>query len=353
MGEDASNKLPLLVGKLALSLWFVGITAASVAGVGVPRQTARAQGQPTVPTGFRIGVFARGLTNPTAMAVGPDRRLYVALQAGSIEVVASHGVQTIASGFTTILGLAWHNHKLYVSSTGKVSTLTPRTHYRFWRRRDIVTGLPTRRHQNDGMAFRGRWMYLGLGSTCDACKESNPRSATIMRFHDDGSMPQIYARGVRNPYGLAIRPATHQLYATDNGRDYLGDTVPDELNLIVRGGRYGWPGCYGNHLGTHCAGTIQPVALFPSHASADGLAFYSGAGLGSYYRGSAFVAEFGDTIDNLGTGHVVQYVHFGPRHITVGTFAQGFQNPLAVTISPKGALLVADYGTGIVWKIWK
>jgi hypothetical protein len=82
---------------------------------------ASAQGQPTVPTGFRARIFASGFTSPTAIAFGPDRRLYVAQQNGTIDVVAKTGLQTIVSGFATILGLGWHNHKLYVGAAGSRS----------------------------------------------------------------------------------------------------------------------------------------------------------------------------------------------------------------------------------------
>ena len=147
-----------------------------------------------------------------------------------------------------------------------------------------------------------------------------------MRFHDDGSHAQVYARGLRNPFGLAVRPADHTLYATDNGRDDFGDTVPDEFNRIVKGGKYGWPNCWGRHQGADYAGTIAPVALFEPHSSADGLVFYPGTKFGGAYAGDGFVAEWGDLIDNLGTGHIVKFIHFGAK-VTVGTFATGFVIP--------------------------
>ncbi|SRR5579884_3574437 len=325
-----------------------GLSLLIVAGVA---PAAHAQTVPTAPKGFRVSVFAQGLNEPTALAVGPDHRVYFAEQGGFIGVVGRHGVMTVATGFSTPLGLAWHAHRLYVSSTGRVTTLTPSNHFRSFRRRTIVRGLPAGEHQNDGLAFRGKWMYVGVGSTCNACREPDPRSATIMRFHDDGSHAQIYAHGVRNPFGLAIRPATGGLYATDNGRDDHDDSVPDELNLILKGGRYGWPSCWGNHLGTGCKGTISPVALFEPHASADGIVFYRAHAFSNSYRGTAFVAEWGDDANNLGTGHIVKLVRFSGKRTRVSTFARGFQHPLAVTVSPNGSLLVADWGTGIIWRI--
>lgn len=312
---------------------------------------ADAQTGPSLPAGFHASVYASGSSNPAALAVGPDRRVYVAQQNGAILAIGKNGATTVASGFNTPLGLAWHGHTLYVSSTGEVSTLTPSSAYRSFKRRVIISGLPTGKHQNDGMAFQGGWMYLGVGSTCNACAERDPRSATIMRFHLDGSHAQIYAHGLRNPYGLAFRPATGRLYATDNGRDDFGNSVPDEFNLIARGGRYGWPNCWGRGGGTNCTGTIPPVALLEPHASADGLVFYTGHTFPQRYRTDAFVAEWGDSVNNLGTGQRVKDVHFAGNRVTVSDFATGMSHPLAGAIAPDGSLLVADWGTGIIWRI--
>lgn len=306
---------------------------------------------PQLPSGFHATLFASGLSTPTAIAVGPDGWLYVAQQTGEIIAIGRGGRTIIASGYATPLGLAWHNKTLYVSSTGQVSTLTPSARYRSFRRRVIVSGLPTGRHQNDGMAFKGNWFYLGVGSTCNACAEVDPRSATIMRFHLDGTHGEIYARGLRNPYGLAFRPGTGQLYATDNGRDDFGNSVPDELNRIVRGGRYGWPNCWGRGGGSGCAGTIAPVASFEPHSSADGLVFYEGKAFPRRYQGDAFVAEWGDSVNALGTGQRVKRVHFSGGRATVSDFTTGLVHPLALAVGTDGALLVADFGTGTIWRI--
>lgn len=314
---------------------------------------SRALGQsgPTLPRGFHAGIYARGFSNPTALAFGPDGRLYVAQQNGTILAVGGGRITAVAIGFNTPLGLAWHAHMLYVSSTGEVSTLTPSHGYRSFRRRVIISGLPTGKHQNDSLAFHGGWLYLGVGSTCNACRETDPRSATMMVFRPNGSQGRVFARGLRNPYGLAFRPGTGWLYATDNGRDDYDDHVPDELNLIKDGGNYGWPDCWGRNGGSSCRGTIPPVALFEPHASADGLVFYSGHTFPKRYRGDAFVAEWGDSVNALDTGHRVKDVHFARKRVIVSDFATGLSHPLAVAVGRGGALLVADWGTGIIWRI--
>ena len=50
------------------------------------------------------------------------------------------------------------------------------------------------------------------------------------------SLPQIYAYGLRNPFRLNFTP-TGQLLVAD-----VGNLLFDELNNVVAGGNYGWPG---------------------------------------------------------------------------------------------------------------
>ena len=81
-----------------------------------------------VPPGYRTGVFARGLTHPTALAWGPDRRLYVTEDVGRVVSVArgSGTPRTVARGLPTPLGLVWVGRHLYVSAQGRLLQLRPR-----------------------------------------------------------------------------------------------------------------------------------------------------------------------------------------------------------------------------------
>ena len=52
-------------------------------------------------------------------------------------------------------------------------------------------------------------------------------------------------RGLRNAVGFVWRPGTDELWASNNGRDQLGDDLPFETVYRVRdGGNAGWPNCY-------------------------------------------------------------------------------------------------------------
>ena len=92
-------------------------------------------------------------------------------------------------------------------------------------------------------------MYVTVGSSCNVCIEEDRRRAAMLRFQPDGSGDEIYATGLRNSVGFDWQPGTGDLYATDNGRDLLGDDIPPcELNRVVRGGFYGWPFAYGDRV---------------------------------------------------------------------------------------------------------
>jgi glucose/arabinose dehydrogenase len=293
-----------------------------------------------VPAGYTVTTFATGLKHPTAMSYGPDGRLYVAQDTGQIVSVTrgTRRPRTFATKLVVPLGLLWRGRTLYVSESGKVEALRAGV-----ARRTVVAGLPYREHQQDAIVAGpdGR-LYLGSGSTCDACVERDRRSATVLSFRADGSDLRVVASGLRNPYGLVFAGST--LYATVNGRDKLGASEPAEMVVrITPGANYGWPDCWPSYalrkLIGDCTGVTAPVAYLEPHSSADGIAFW---------RGDLFVAEWGEYLHDNHGRYVVRIS--GGR---VTTFATGFDHPLAVTVDPSGDLLVADWGRGTIYAIRK
>ena len=94
------------------------------------------------------------------------------------------------------------------------------------------------------------WLYVHVGSSCNVCQENDPnRRAALLRMRTDGSNEETFATGLRNSVGFDWQPSTGKLYATDNGRDLLGDDFPPcELNHLERGGFYGFPIANGNRV---------------------------------------------------------------------------------------------------------
>ncbi|HEY6961794.1 MAG TPA: hypothetical protein VI408_07905 [Gaiellaceae bacterium] len=290
-----------------------------------------------VPAGYHATVYATGLVHPTAMAFGPDRRLYVSSDTGTVVSVVrgTRRPRRYLHGLVVPLGVLWRGRTLYVSESGRVEA------FRGHARRVVLRGLPYGRHQQDAIVAGpdGR-LYLGSGSTCDACVEHDPRSAAILSFRPDGSDLRVVARGLRNPYGLVFVGRT--LYATVNGRDDLGDGEPAEMVVRVRrGASFGWPACWGSYalrrLVGSCAGVTPPVAYLEPHSSADGIVSW---------RGDLFVSEWGEYLHHR-HGRVVVRIRRGRASV----FARGFDHPLALAVGPSGDLLVADWGRGVIYSI--
>lgn len=294
-----------------------------------------------VPHGYRAEVYATGLTHPTAMAFGPDHRLYVTEDVGRVVslVRGSRRPRLVASRIPVPLGLVWVGRHLYVSAQGRLLQVRPRL-------RTIASGLPYRLHQQDNVVLWNGRLVFGSGSTCDACRERDPRSASILSVRRDGSGLRVVARGLRNPYGLVVDPRTNRLYASVNGRDGLGPWEPAEMVVRVRQGAfYGWPGCWPSwrtrRLAGSCGGVTPPVAYLEPHSSANGMVFW---------RGELYVAEWGEYLHRKHGRRVVR-IHFGRRgRVGTATFLTDLPHPLALARDRRG-LLVADWELGTIYRI--
>lgn len=315
-----------------------------------------AAGDLLVPPGFAVDrLLPEGaVPHPTSLAFDAQGRLLVASQEGfvtSFDVggAAARDERRVAEGFTLPLGLLVVGDTLFVSDNGRVWRI------RGSERTAIVSGIPVFEHATDGMALGpdGK-VYLGVGSTCNACADADPRNATIVRFAPDGSAFEIVARGLRNPYDLAFHPEDGSLWATDNGRDDLGADVPDEVDLIQAGKHYGYPDCYGKGRGSNCDGTVGSLLELEANSAAGGIAFYTGSSFPTAYRDNAFVALWGSFRRTRGRKivRVVPVKHEGRYEARGVDFAGGFDAPLDLVVGPHdGALYVADHGRATLYRI--
>ena len=315
--------------------------------------------------GFGANVFFLGLSNPTSIAVSGDERVFVSEQDGDIAVLmdadsdgTADSAELDARGFVAPLGLLHHEDTLYVSHGGSVTALINSDgDGQVDEIETIVSGLPVGIHQNNGLALGSDGkMYLTLGSTCNACRERSELSASVLQLNPDGSDMRVYSSGLRNVYDIAFHPEDGTLFGADNGRDELDLHVPEGLNLLVDGGDYGWPDCWGDGQGSNCEGTLPPVAEMEERSSANGLLFYTGSMFPDEYRNDLFIVQWGSHLRDTGRKVVrVRLEREGESYrAKVSDFAFGIDRPLDIAQASDGSLLVADHGSGAIYRIfWK
>ena len=378
MGSWEPGLRVLAGGALALALAVAGCAAGAPARPAVGRarhpipvassatglRLSRAQGV-EAPPGFRVQVEASGLGHPTAMAYGPDGRLYVAESSGAI-VVAVPGSRRpldFAAGFPSPQGLVWLGHTLYVAAQGQVDRVVL-VRGRAARRVRVIGGLPHGLHHQNAL-IRGPdgRLLIASGSTCNLCREPTANAAAVLSLLPSGRGLRRVATGLADPVGLAVQPGTGRLYATVDGQAGLGSMAnPEPADMLVRvlpGGWYGWPGCWPDArllvMQGSCRGVTTPAAFLGPHAGAAGIAFYTGTSFPPGYRGNLFVAEWGEARSTAGPGRRVARIVLGRDGTAaisdVSVFAQGLAHPIAVLVDPRGALLVLDWGRGVIYRI--
>jgi len=286
---------------------------------------------------------------------------------------AADGVRTVIDGLNRPHGLALHDGWLYVGETDAVGRVrfdvtTGLVSGRFER---VVTGLPGGgNHWTRTVRFGPEgWLYVSIGSSCNVCEEEDPRRAAMLRFRPDGSGGETYASGLRNAVGFDWRPGTGELYATDNGRDLLGDDFPPcELNRLVRGGFYGWPYAHGARVPDPDLGaghdaeistSIPPAHGFRAHTAPLGITFLRHQPEGSAWRGAALVALHGSWNRTRKDGYAVVSLHWRPdgtieeREFLTGflTGEQVIGRPVDVEEAPDGAFYVSDDYAGAVYRV--
>lgn len=213
-----------------------------------------------LPPHFQIKVFASGLGAPRFMAFDGAGNLMVTLpRRGQVIVLPDRSGDgraeervVFADGLKNPHGIAFRQGYVYVAEEGRVVRFIDKDgDLRGEEMEVVVPGLPSGGgHWTRTLGFGpGGKMYVSIGSSCNVCFEEDRRRATIMVFEPDGGEGRIFARGLRNSVGFVWNSKTGAMWATDNGRDFLGDDLPpDELNLIVEETHYGWPRCYGNRI---------------------------------------------------------------------------------------------------------
>lgn len=334
-----------------------------------------------VPNGFKVEVWAHGMPGARMMARGDKGTIFIGTRViGKVYAVTDKdGKRThrvIAEGLKQPNGVAFKDGKLYVISIDqalrfdgiedKLDAPQPT---------DISEAikLPPSTHHNWKFAAVGpdNKLYISIGSPCNICEINTGMYGLIRRQNLDGSNIEIVARGVRNSVGFDWHPQTKELWFTDNGRDWAGDTGPEEeLNRVAAdnvGGFFGFPYCHANGVPdpdikkpNPCAGVTLPAATLGPHAAALGIRFYTGSMFPAAYKNTAFIARRGSWNRTKKFGYDVVQAKIKGGKATITPFLTGFLDPQSdtfwgrpvdVLVMPDGALLVSDEQNGAIYRI--
>lgn len=262
---------------------FIVLLAAVIASIGVYilfDTSNKPQSRQKSPDYWRqqVETVAGNLDTPWAIAVMPDNKILVTERSGTVSILGQNGTKiavadVVEQGEGGLLGLALHpeyntNKRLYIyKSNGQNNTVE---RYRLLgnklvEQRVIVGDIPAANVHNGGEIKFGPDGKLYI-TTGDAATESSAQDKTslagkIIRINEDGSIPSdnpfgtgVWSYGHRNPQGLAWDDL-QRLWSTEHGPSGQRSGF-DELNLIEKGGNYGWPLVHGDEKQD---GLVAPV----------------------------------------------------------------------------------------------
>ncbi len=334
-----------------------------------------------LPPGFGISVFVQGLRDPRMMTLGPEATLYVAERgAGRVIRLPDHDqdgvsdeVQAAATDLRAPSSITFYaDGSLYVGETTRILRLRdPDGDGIFQEREVVIDGLPEGGHSTRTILFspEGDYLYVSIGSSCNVCIEEDEQRATIMRYKPDGSDETLYAEGLRNAVGITFRPGTSELWATNNGRDWLGDDQPPETIYHVQQGEdAGWPYCHAGRIvdpdfgeAGACEGIAQPEVEMQAHSAPLGLTFYTGQQFPQSYQGDMFVAFHGSWNRSVPTGYKVVRIPMengipgAVQDFATGWLGEDGSNwgrPVDVLTGSDGSLFVSDDDGGKIYRIF-
>lgn len=356
--------------------------ASTFAGKGLPF---------SYPPEFELSVFAEGLDGPRVIAFDPAGTMLVSMPgAGRVVALPDHDgngradrIVTVAEGLDRPHGIAFRCDaapcRLYIAETDQVTVFDyDRENLKAAHGGKLVDLPGGGRHFTRTILFlpppRQDKLLIAVGSSCDSCEEKDWRRAGILIADHDGASLRPFATGLRNAVFMRVHPGTGEIWATEMGRDFLGDDLPpDEVNIIRDGHDYGWPSCYGKNVPDRefaagaagagsCPGKTPSAIDIQAHSAPLGLDFFPLAGgWPEKYRGTLLVAYHGSWNRSIPTGYKIVLYRFDEKgaYRSEEDFSTGWLTgenssvgrPADLRIMPDGVLYISDDKAGVIYRL--
>ena len=346
----------------------------------------------SLPPGFSISVFAKDLPGARVVAMSKDGMWVSQTSKGQISFLGVKdgkviGQKAILENLRKPHGLAFDlldPNILYVAEEHQINrfdlsrsasrrTTLPRPGEGLGERSKIADLPSGGGHFTRTIRFGpdGR-LYISIGSSCNVCIEKDARRAAIYSMNKDGSDFKLYAKGLRNAVFFDWSYVDGRMWATEMGRDYLGDNLPpDEINIIQEGQNYGWPICYGKnvhdtnfdknvYIQDPCNDKIGSYVDLQAHSAPLGLAFVPEEGWPEEYWYDLLVAYHGSWNRSEPTGYKVVRIKLDEHGNYEGTedFITGWLmpegalgRPVDILTQPGGLMYISDDKAGVIYKV--
>lgn len=355
----------------------------------------------TAPEGFTATIYSRDVPGARAMTRDPKGAMVVSLtKDGKVVVLPDLDSDGKSDRTITVLeGLAQPHGilvrcpdtgnasadqdacVLYVAETGALKTYAyDADTYRATYQETIATFPTGPGHFTRTLLMHpdGERLLVSVGSSCNVCDESDERRASVQQLDLTTGEMTTFATGLRNSVFLTVNPVSGDVWATDNGRDVIGDDIPpDEINIIEEGADYGWPVCYGKNVpdtdfesekGSECTDSRPSHIDLQAHGAALGLAFVPEEGWPEAWRHDLLVALHGSWNRSTPIGYEVIRIDLdenGERTASPNPFSDfltGFLpeggneddaigRPVGVMAEPGGVVYVSDDRAGAIYRV--
>jgi glucose/arabinose dehydrogenase len=259
------------------------ICASVIATMGVAASAATAPPPPKTSGGASTTLYATGLKNPTSFAWG-DGAMFAGDSGGNGKV-PNGGVYIVHGGTATEIpngplfvgGMAWHDNALYMSAAflvgkGPSFQIVKWSGFNgtdFATKKTLYTA-PKGFEGFNGLAFGpGGRLLVGVDAGLLNGNDHGPASGSpflydILSMSAQGKDVKVFASGIRQPWQMAVDPATKAVFVSDLGQDgpktveKLGP--PDFLLKVTKGQNYGFPACNRTSAGS-CHGDAHDVGV--------------------------------------------------------------------------------------------
>ncbi|XWX04238.1 hypothetical protein VZO05_01530 [Aggregatilineales bacterium SYSU G02658] len=331
-----------------------------------------------VPSGFALEFVGQFPGQVNQITYGPDGALYATVLengtlTGAVWRLAPEGIRRLTPTLYSPFGLAFRPNtaELYISSRtsplqgGSLWRLNPDTTLSL-----LIDDLPCCfsevDNQPNGIFFgQDGALYMGIGSLTDRGEGSNPQlqawanpvpfEAAIVRVDMQSGELTTFASGIRNPIDIA-QDSAGAFYATDSG---LVSGIGDRVLAVQAGAHHGFPyyrsrGC--DNCPPNTGRSIPPPDLLslPPYTLPRGLVAYKGAQFPTNFQDTLFIA--------LWNAPYQMILWLDPRDPALAAatpdepypltpFVSGLLRPADVIVDDDGALVIADWLHGHVWRV--